>query len=455
MEKIKTWLNKPTQPYGLALFRILFGLIMLWDLNRINEIDLIESIYDRGLIFRYEFLELPLIEYETMKGLFLLLMVCAVLITVGVFYRYAMIIFALGYSYFFFLDPTLYNNHLYLVCLFSFMMTFMPADAAFSLSKKRHSDTIPQWSYRLLQVQIVIVFFFGAISKINPYWFDLHPGTEILQSAAVRTGVSFLKSDFVLYFIVWMGFIFDLVVGVFIWIPKTRKWAIYATIGFNLTNTWLFNDIFIFPFMMISAMLLFVDQAKLAEFLLKRKMIKAKRETPRQYKGLGVAGVAVIGLYLIIQLWLPIRHYFIPGYTDWTGEGQRFSWRMKIQHRQVNDNTFQIFDVTNKVIYPVTLNKYLYPDEITQMCNSPQMIIQFAEYLAEQTKKNLRTKEVWVKARINVEFNGRSAVDIFDPDVDLISESKKHESINDWINPIPETTALEKPYQDTVTVQGQ
>ncbi|MEJ6756482.1 MAG: HTTM domain-containing protein, partial [Crocinitomicaceae bacterium] len=163
--KILKYLNQPSQPQGLGLFRIFFGLIILWDLKRFNEIKIVESFYAHDRIFHYEFLNLPLPEIGTLKLLMGVLFICAILITLGVMYRWAMAVFALSFSYFFFLDPVLYNNHLYLLCLISFIMIFLPADGAFSLNKKRKRSSVPQWSYRLLQFHIVLVYFFGGIVK--------------------------------------------------------------------------------------------------------------------------------------------------------------------------------------------------------------------------------------------------------------------------------------------------
>ncbi|MFT5777092.1 MAG: vitamin K-dependent gamma-carboxylase [Crocinitomicaceae bacterium] len=451
MTKILNWANQPKSPHGLAIFRILFGLILLWDLKRIHDIKIIDSFYPRGVIFPYEFMDLPLVELDTMKVLLACLMISAILITLGLFYRFAMGFFALGFSYFFFLDQVLYNNHLYLVCLIAFMMIFMPADAALSVRKKRHRSTIPQWNYRLLQFQIVVVFFFGAIAKINPYWFDMHPVQELLNIKAHKTGSEFLASAGMQSFIAYGGFLFDLLVGALLWIPKTRKIGIIGIILFSLSNAYLFDDIYIFPIFSISAIFLFVDQTWLKEFLMKRKIIKSAASELKEVKPLKTIGVALIGVYVLIQIFLPLRHYGMEGYTDWTGEGQRFAWRMKIQHRTIEEAEFAIFDLDTKQFDVIELNKFLYPDEITQMCHSPQMVLQFAEYTKESIGKKLRIKNCWVKAKIKVGFNGLPATYMFDPNTDLLEERKKHKSINDWITPLSNAgKALEVDSTDVV-----
>ncbi len=431
-----SWLNQPKSPYGLAIFRILFGLILLWDLVRIKNIKIIDSFYPRGIIFPYEFIDLPFIQLDSMNFLMGVLMICAILITLGIFYRYAMLFFALGFSYFFFLDQVLYNNHLYLVCLICFIMAFMPADAAFSLNKKRHRLTIPQWSYRLLQFQIVTVFFFGAIAKLNPYWFEMHPVEELLHYKAQKSGNSFLSSQFIMVFIAYGGFLFDLLIGPLLLITKTRKIGIISAVIFNIINAYLFDDIYIFPFFMMSAMFLFVDQSWLKSRLTKFNLIKVSKIEFNRGKPVKFTGFSIIMVYVLIQIYLPLRHYGMDGYTDWTGEGQRFAWRMKIQNRTIEESKFAIFDLDEKVIHNVEINRFLYPDEITQMCHSPQMVLQFARYIKEIIASRIGITNCLIKAKIKVKFNGLEPVYLFDPNDDLISMSEKYDSFNDWMIPL-------------------
>ena len=443
MNQLTTWLNKPTAPFGLALFRILFGVIMLWDILRINSIGLIDSFYPRGIIFPYD-IHLPLPEQSTMKLILFGLGVSAVLIALGIMYRFAMTFFALFFSYFFFLDQTLYNNHLYLICLVSFMMIFMPADAALSVSKKRNRETIPQWSYRLLQFQLVVVYFFGAVAKMNSYWFDMHPVQEILQMRAEKSGSSFLVSQGMQYFVAYGGLLFDLLIGFLLLIKKTRKVALVAAVLFSLTNTYLFDDIYIFPFFMIGASILFIDQEWLASKFKKKPEPKkvAKNKQVKEVvavKPLGLKswGVGILVCYAIIQLALPLRHFFIPGYADWTGDAQRFSWRMKIQTRKVDEVQFSVWDFAKKEVHDIAPSEHLYPDEIQQMAHSPHMIVQFALYLERIAAEKSRIRNCMVKSKVKVQFNGEPSMYIFDPELDLLEESKKHDRYYEWVNKLP------------------
>ena len=100
--------------------------------------------------------------------------------------------------------------------------------------------------------------------------------------------------------------------------------------------------------------------------------------------------VYLIGIYVIFQLAMPLRHYFIPGNVDWTGEGHRFAWRMKIQTRAINKCEFAIFDLDTKTIYPVKIDNHIHDIQKYFMVHYPKMILDFAHYLKKYAKKELK-----------------------------------------------------------------
>ena len=63
--------------------------------------------------------------------------------------------FCAAFTYDFPLDKTHYLNHLYLVCLVSLLLSFIPANRVFSLARLRLRSaapgTVPRWSLLILQ----------------------------------------------------------------------------------------------------------------------------------------------------------------------------------------------------------------------------------------------------------------------------------------------------------------
>ena len=133
-----------------------------------------------------------------LKIIHFLLLVSSLLIILGIWYRYAIVFFFIGFTYFSFIDITLYNNHIYLFSLISFVMIFLDADILYSLRrkkiKKELKNYIPAWNQYLLIFLISLPYFFGGIAKLSSNW--LHTDlTKILynnQIVACFT-TSFLK----------------------------------------------------------------------------------------------------------------------------------------------------------------------------------------------------------------------------------------------------------------------
>ncbi|OFZ09218.1 MAG: hypothetical protein A3D92_17190 [Bacteroidetes bacterium RIFCSPHIGHO2_02_FULL_44_7] len=257
-----------------------------------------------------------------------------------------------------------------------------------------------------------------------------------MQLAAQRTGNHFLVDDWVKYLFAYGGLLFDLLIGPLLLLKKTRSYAIVAAIFFNLTNSYVFNDIFIFPFFMIGALLVFLDPERVFERLKKWGIVR-ENATEEQGRNLGRMGAALLAVYVVVQLAVPLRHYFIPGYTDWTGEGQRFSWRMKIQHRSIEEMTFAILDLDKKVIHEINPSDHLFPDEVQQMAYSPQMILQFAQYLHDTIAPLNGVENCWVKSKVKVKFNGKDAAYIFNPTLDLIEAARSGKEVRTFIEPEP------------------
>jgi hypothetical protein len=126
---------KPVDISFLIFFRILFGGIMLWEVCRYFTHDWITRYYvDPVVTFTYYGFSLG--EALAGRGMyfhFFVLGLAAACVMAGFLYRIAAPVFFLAFTYSFLLDQTRYLNHLYLVCLISFLMCFLPAERAGSV----------------------------------------------------------------------------------------------------------------------------------------------------------------------------------------------------------------------------------------------------------------------------------------------------------------------------------
>jgi hypothetical protein len=230
------------------------------------------------------------------------------------------------------------------------------------------------------------------------------------------------------------GLVFDLLAVFLLLMKRTRMLAIGLVSFFNLANSWLFDDIGSFPLFMMFSLFLFLDDDELDKLPLPRqKIIKPVFKT-NSLKHIGV-GFALV--YVLLQVTLPLRHFLYHGYPDWTGEGQRFAWRMKIQYREFDRVTFSLTAKESELEEILLPEQHITIHQYSQMTNSPQSLVLFAEYAEGLAKKRNPNMHFMVKCNAKVKFNGSEYVNIFASNLDILEASRTHKSYNDWIEPMP------------------
>jgi hypothetical protein len=170
--------QEPTDVASLVMLRIVFGLLMFFEIVRYFHIGWVSDVYAKPEFhFQYEwFWWLRPLPEEAMYLLFGILGISSILIAAGLFYRLATTLFFLGYTYIFLLERTTYNNHYYLICLLSFLVALAPLHKSWSLDVLRgsvkHTDRLPVLWLWLFRFQMGLVYFFGGIAKLDPDWLD-------------------------------------------------------------------------------------------------------------------------------------------------------------------------------------------------------------------------------------------------------------------------------------------
>ncbi len=439
MEKLIKYLYRPIHPSSLGAFRITFGLVLFaqtlyFILTGFVELNLIQPI----IHFKYtlfQFLEpgSPLFLHSLMWGMLL----STVFITTGFLWRWGAAFFFFSFSYLWLLDKGYFNNHYYLMSLLTLLLFFTDANAWGGWKSK--GNAIPQWMIFILKAQLFIVFFIAGINKINPYWLiDFQPVKYILQIKAEREQMPFLNNNSLAAFMCYGGLFLDLFVGFLLWFRKSRPFGIILLIGFNIINFWVFynvGEIGFFPFMLIGSVVLFLEPQTIANLWTKWRKLppikKRKRVATISPKPL-ITGF--LFCYLTFQVLFPFRHLLYPGHVDWTGEGQRFAWRMKIMLKEA-EPIFKLVDANGNE-GNLDVSKMLSPKQYTALLYYPDFLPELARMLKKegQAKGLVNPK---VHAQFQVSFMGseeRQA--IVDPKTDLASV--KHQLIrpDDWIIPL-------------------
>ena len=434
----------PVDNASLVFFRIAFGLLMTWEVCRY---------FQRGWIARYWIEPQFFFSYYGFSwvhpwpgiGMYIhwaVLGVLALFISVGFLYRVSAALFFVGFTYSFLLDQTNYLNHFYLVCLLSFLLIFMPAHGALSLDAwlrpRLRSQIAPAWTLWLLRLQIGVVYFFGGVAKISPDWLRGEPMRNwMARTTDFPIFGRFFRDEWAVYTVSYGGLLLDLfIVPCLLW-RRTRIPAFVLAVVFHLVNARLFQ-IGIFPWLAIAATTLFLspDWPRRALSRFRSSMgstpAVASEILPARHRTLVLSLVAA---YTAIQLLVPLRHLLYPGQADWTYEGHRFSWRMKLHQRNARAR-FHVIDDNNGQGSEVSPHSFLSRRQAAKMAARPDMILQFAHFLAEKLPRQ-GPKPLRVEGRVMAWLNGRTPQRFVDPGVNLAAEPRTLGPAP-WILPLTE-----------------
>jgi hypothetical protein len=419
-------LFEPVDAASLAVFRIGFGLLMVWHVLHYFADQRLERYYLTPVLLG-KFYGLSWVEpwpEPWLRAHFWALAGLALLIALGLFYRVACALFVAGYTYVFLLNEVEYLNHTYLICLLAFLMIVVPAHRAYALDAARRpgrAATVPRWALWLLRFQVAVPYVYGGLAKLNHDWLVraepmgmwLREGTEGPFQAA------FLAERWAAYALSWGGALYDLlIVPALLW-RRTRLAAFLLTLGFHLLNSRLF-EIGVFPWLMIAAALLFFPPdwpRRLPGLRSTPAGLAPAPETPvpARARRRVLAGLAV---YVAVQLLVPLRHYLYPGNVDWTEEGHQFAWRMKLRDKRGRLD-FVAMDPARGKVYPLAGTETLLGRaQYVTVVHDPQLIRQLAHVLAERLRA-AGYGDPEVRALTAISLNGRPPQPLVDPEVDL------------------------------------
>jgi hypothetical protein len=274
------------------------------------------------------------------------------------------------------------------------------------------------------------------VAKLNADWLSGAPARVLMseRSDFERLG-PILNTEAALWTITYGGLLLDLcVVPLLLW-RRTRIPAFILAVGFHFLNHTIFT-IGIFPWFMMAATTLYVDpdwpRGKIFVALPAGATPENSGFRPASLPIQKFATVTLLA-YMAFQLTFPLRHYLYPGDVNWTEEGHRFSWHM-ILRRKVATATFAVSDPDTGESWMVDPDHDLQEWQWRKMANTPDMVLQYAKFLAEEKRKEGH-KRVEVRAHINASLNGRPPQPLIKPDVDLAAEPRTLLPAS-WIAPL-------------------
>ena len=413
---------RPVSPLSLAFFRVCFGLILAldcWHFLRDGWIPL----YWSADTFHFTFYGFDWVRPWPGNGMtwhVVLLGLCALGLMLGICYRLSAALFFLGFSYLFLLEQTRYLNHFYLVVLLALLWIFLPGNAAFCRGRWRQPRSVPYLAIGLLRVQVGLVYTFAGIAKLNADWLQARPLVDWLGGRSDLPGIGLvLAQPWAPWLFSYGGLVIDLVAFPLLCWRSTRAWMFSLLLAFHLLNAWVFG-IGIFPWLMIAATTIFFEPDW--PRVLWQGVPTTFKAGARRAAGVQRGWLTVAAIYIIIQVFVPLRHFLYPGSVHWTEEGHRFAWHMKLRGKRA-EAVFLVEDEANDrhwLVDPVT---ELGSTRAGKMSGRPDMILQYAHHLADSYSAD-QGVPIAVYAHVQASLNGHPVRTLIDPTVDLAKQAR-------------------------------
>ncbi|TSE07651.1 MULTISPECIES: HTTM domain-containing protein [Aquimarina] len=433
---INRWLFTHIDNSALIIFRVFFGFLIA--------AEAIGAIFTgwikRTMIdpeFTFNFIGLDFLQPLPGNGMYFYFAVMGIfglLVMIGFRYRWSMIAYTIMWAGVYFMQKSSYNNHYYLLLLLCIIMSILPAGNYFSVDVKQNpllkKISMPRWCLLVIIIQLWIVYTYASVAKFYPDWLDYTVAKNLMAGRAHYPIVGdILQGHWAHISVTYFGILFDLlIIPLLLW-KRTRFIAFCISIFFHLFNSIVFQ-IGIFPYLSLAFSVFFFSKEKIHRIFMKKKeFYTASEMVIPSYKKFVVP---IMTVWFLIQITLPVRHWFIPGDVLWTEEGHRMSWRMMLRGRSGITN-FYILDKNDPEAKRKYINKtnYLSRKQLRLVSTKPDAMWQFAQHLKEKYATEGKDIAVYVNSKISI--NGKEQKVFIDPEVDLANVPWNYFSTNPWI----------------------
>jgi vitamin K-dependent gamma-carboxylase len=435
---------------SLAVFRICLAAVMVFHLLQHGK--LISELTQPQFHFTY-IPGLQALNGQFMVALFGVLAFLAVNMGLGLFYRASTVALCLGYCYLFLLDKALYSNYTYLLCLVLFLMCLAPANRVWSFDSAGANDVanVPRWSLSILKFQFLVVYFFSGLAKLNPDW--LHGqavGIWLITHARYPILSQLATQPWAGPAIAYGAIAIDFAICALVAFPRTFVLGATIVILSQLCNFRVLMGSSA-PWLMIAAIGLFAPPA------LPRKVLKligfsqrdfvdsqgnqskpvakapgdaanetaifvSKTSTTRRPSYAAAIALVTLHVYALIQIVAPFRHLLYGGNTSWTEQGSHFSWTTPLYNKNVSEFEITVIDRKTGLKKDIDCTKILTQRQFSGMIATPDMILQFAHYLADREQVSTGSRPM-VKVTAIASLNGSPKQNFIAPDVDLAAQA--------------------------------
>ncbi len=412
-------LERPVDPAGLALFRVLFGLLVAFGAARFLASGTIDKLYcDEAFYFRYwGTAAVPVPDVATIRILYGGFIACGALLALGLFTRLAAATFTTTFLWVQLTDVTNYLNHHYLVVLLGALLVVLPSNAAWSLDAAIFSarrDAVPYGAYLLLRFQVACVYVFAAVAKVGPDWLLAGEPLGVWLPAKDELFLigPLLSVPIVPLLMSWCGFLYDATIVLWLSWRRTRALAYVVVLVFHgLTSA--FFEIGMFPVIMAVATTAFFQPA----WPRRLPGVPAARPLPSPRARPSRVVWVCAALWCAFHVLFPLRCFALSDDVLWDETGMRFSWRVMVREKSGALEYRVVVKDTGRELR-VSPHDVLTWRQANEMIGQPDLILQLAHHVRDDLRaRGLGDVAVYADAR--VALNGRRMSVFIDPTIDL------------------------------------
>ncbi|MEM8705110.1 MAG: HTTM domain-containing protein [Actinomycetota bacterium] len=418
LDRLRAAAASPVASDSVAFFRVAYGLVGVLVVVRMLAYGWVERLY---LAPRNHLTFAGFGWVEPLPGAWMYvhvvgLGVAAAAIALGVRSRAATVVFVVSLAYLELIEATLYLNHYWFLLLAGVVVIVAPVHGRFSLDvhrgRRNPVSEVPRMIVWAFRAQLGVVYVFAGLAKLNPdwlfnaqplsLWFDDRTHLPVIGGLLGWTATAYLAS--------WAGAAFDLTVVAGLSHRRTRPFAYAAVVGFH-TATGVLFQIGVFPVVMILGTLVFF-----APDWPRRLGVRAPRSS-RPMPAVRGSMLTLLGLFAVMQVLLPLRHYAEPGNVRWNEDGYYLAWRVMLSEK-TGFGTFTVTDPETGRSWEVAPDVVLEDWQVAGAMIRPDLVHATA-LLIEAEERDRLGHDVEVRAEVLVAMNGRPARSMIDPTIDL------------------------------------
>jgi hypothetical protein len=229
-------------------------------------------------------------------------------------------------------------------------------------------------------------------------------------------------------FIAYSGIAFDFLITPLLLWQRTRTAAFIASLFFHLFNSYVFQ-IGIFPYLAMAFTLFFYPPATLRNVFFRQPQVPILPSTATSPSW---RLTIFLVIYLLIQIALPLRHYWIEGDVLWTEEGHRHAWRMMLRSKS-GRLVLRVKDTETGQQWSVRPSEHLTRKQARGVAVYPDMLYAYVQFLKHRYAQEGHAHIEIYAAVSQVSVNHRPYRRLVDGSVDLAAVKWNYFGHNAWI----------------------